>query len=191
MKKESSAISIFAAESKSALESNQEVSAIERLTSSARVKAKVESEVRAEVEVQDEAVAETSDRLLKAAQAAAVAIGEVQSPGTVSTSDSEVSEIAAEPLIASAAENISETEISQNTQVLHNTETAQSTEESQSAQAVQSTQTETSSDTAEPESDAKEHKRKGIFGFLKSGKQKFKQGTDSYESNPVVARMKN
>jgi len=115
----------------------------------------------------------------------------VQSPGTVGTADSEVSEITAEPLIASAAENISETEISQNTQVLHNTETAQSTEESQSAQAVQSTQTETSSDIAEPESDAKEHKRKGIFGFLKSGKQKFKQGTDSYESNPVVARMKN
>ena len=53
------------------------------------------------------------------------------------------------------------------------------------------TQPHASAASPEEKEHSKQRRRKGLFGFIKSGKDKSKRDMDRYESSPMVARMKN
>ena len=206
-KKEPSAISRFAAESKAAFESDQAVSAIDRLAQTARTGAKDQSEARPELKVPPQpeahpqqetagpASAETPDRLAKAAWAAAAAIGELSSPaknGMAGAAGMEIPGIDPAAVIPPAAEHSSGTDSLQSTDI----RPEQSADSVRPLQTADSTHTESTAGTkdpasAEPGAKSGEHKRHGLFGLFRSGKQKSGKDAERYESSPMVARMKN
>ena len=197
IEKAPSAISRFAAESKAAFESDQTVSAIDRLAQAkakaepkpeaqtqpesmiqAQPESKAQTQPESKIQAQPEPIAETPDRLAKAAWAAAAAIEESPSAAKAGRNGFEIPGVDPGAVIPPAEESAGSAK-------------AQTADAAQvKAQTAGAAQAEAPS-AAKPGTETGKGKRRGLFGLFRFGKHKSRQDVDSYESSPLVARMKN
>lgn len=147
-----SAIDKFAAESKAAFESEQRVSAIDRLTAGNRT-----------------AEEEQPFLIAKAVAAAAAAIEE-----------------GGQPALASKEKGMRDSDL-----VIPPAVQAESMEQDISEPEPFTASPASSASHANGKETHGKKQRKGLFGFMRSGKDKSKKDMDRYESSPMIARIKN